>query len=79
MTKLSDHIDGMDYLQKCFCCDGNGEYEQTYTVGCGGGTYRSTGRCDYCGGIGITLVNSPDKVSASVIAQIRTKAIQAGA
>ena len=74
MTKLSDHIEGMDYVQKCMCCGGNGEYEQIYTVGCGGGTYRASGRCDWCGGRGITLVNSREKVPASVIAQIRTRA-----
>jgi hypothetical protein len=37
----------------CFMCEGIGEYEQTYTVGCGGGYYRSMGKCDYCGGIGL--------------------------
>ena len=35
-------------LEVCPLCDGKGEYEQRYTVGCGMGTYKSIGPCDYC-------------------------------
>lgn len=38
--------------QECRVCKGKGEYEQTYTIGCGYGSYQSVGRCDYCGGTG---------------------------
>jgi len=37
----------------CTVCDGKGEYPQTYTLGCGGGYYTSTGQCDYCAGTGL--------------------------
>lgn len=37
-----------EYVKECDMCHGTGEYEQTYGVGCGGGRYRSMGKCDYC-------------------------------
>lgn len=37
----------------CGLCDGEGSYLQTYTAGCGMGTYRMTGRCDCCAGTGL--------------------------
>lgn len=64
-----DLIDGMDYLVTCYFCSGNGEYEQTYTAGCGGGYFRMKGICDHCGGAGIRTING-GKVSRSHLAQI---------
>ena len=37
-----------EYVKECGHCAATGEYEQMYTAGCGGGYYRSMGRCDYC-------------------------------
>jgi hypothetical protein len=37
-----------EYVIPCGWCNGRGEYEQTYTAGCGGGYYRSLGPCDHC-------------------------------
>lgn len=47
--KLPEHI------ILCGCCGGKGRYEQRYTVGCGGGSYMSKGRCDSCEGTGLRL------------------------
>lgn len=69
MTRNCDLIQGMDYLVTCEMCAGNGEYEQTYTAGCGGGYFRMKGRCDYCAGTGIRTING-GMVSRSHIAQI---------
>lgn len=32
----------------CPVCDGRGRYTQTYNAGCGMGTYRADGPCDWC-------------------------------
>lgn len=45
--------------EACGVCDGAGKYEQTYTVGCGGGYYRSYGYCDYCNGWGLRMPTGP--------------------
>lgn len=37
-----------EYVVPCGWCNGTGEYEQMYTVGCGGGYYKSSGPCDHC-------------------------------
>jgi hypothetical protein len=37
-----------EYVVPCGVCHGTGEYEQTYTAGCGGGYYKSLGKCEYC-------------------------------
>lgn len=37
-----------EYVKPCPACGGDGEYEQMYTAGCGGGYYKSVGPCDYC-------------------------------
>lgn len=37
----------------CPLCRGEGQREQTYTAGCGGGYYRSMGGCEYCDGTGL--------------------------
>ncbi len=39
----------------CGMCAGRGQYEQTYTAGCGGGYYRSMGDCDECKGYGLVV------------------------
>ena len=53
----------------CPVCKGAGEYRQTYTAGCGMGSYQSTGSCDWCEGEGV-LMNGK-AASSSVINQIR--------
>jgi len=55
----------------CFMCQGQGQYEQTYTAGCGGGYYKATGPCDCCGSTGLRQgdgYSSPAPVS--VIEQV---------
>ena len=37
-----------ELVEVCPICNGAGEYRQTYTAGCGMGTYRALGPCDYC-------------------------------
>lgn len=71
-ARNADLIDGMDYVKPCYFCSGEGEYEQTYTVGCGGGYYRMKGGCDHCGGTGIMTINNT-RVSKSVLKQIDTR------
>lgn len=55
----------------CICeiCDGRGEYEQTYTHGCGRGYYRAVGGCDYCDGTGLLQGQkaAPDSVRMQVL------------
>lgn len=41
-------MDLPEYIEICPVCVGLGEYKQTYTAGCGMGTYRSVGPCSYC-------------------------------
>lgn len=63
--------------QVCTICKGHGEYQQTYTRGCGMGTMRSTGGCDYCGATGLTqgyaMGNNaaPDSVREQVLEAAR--------
>lgn len=68
-----------EYVRPCGCCGGEGEYEQMYTVGCGGGYYRSKGRCDWCTpkdgkhrwkGVGFLYKHNGEPVPDSVLAQI---------
>lgn len=70
-----------EYVMKCPLCGGHGQYEQTYNAGCGGGLYRSMGRCDNCTpegppyyhtGVGFVYKHDGRPVPSSVIAQIRT-------
>jgi hypothetical protein len=58
-----------EYVHKCSWCDGAGQYRQTYTVGCGGGSYRTMGSCDNCDGIGLVYFDG-GPVPPSVIDQI---------
>ena len=67
-----DLIAGMDYLETCTMCAGEGEYLQTYTAGCGGGYFSMNGRCDYCEATGIRTING-GKVSQSHLAQIAAR------
>lgn len=62
---------GPDFCAKlCEVCKGAGEYEQTYIVGCGGGSYRSVGRCDWCKKkAGLIVGREP--ASESVVNQVR--------
>lgn len=57
-------------VQVCSVCNGQGKYEQTYIVGCGYGTYRSMGPCDWCNSTGF-VYKGGDTVPASVVNQIR--------
>ena len=70
--RLCDHIAGMDYINTCYFCSGDGEYTQTYTAGCGGGYFRMKGPCDHCGGTGIRTTDGA-RVSPSVLAQIQSR------
>lgn len=56
----------------CGVCEGEGKYEQTYTQGCGMGSYRSKGMCDHCKGEGLISGGSP--APDSVINQVRQAA-----
>lgn len=72
-----------EYIRACDMCHGTGEYEQTYTAGCGGGYYRSMGPCEYCmeegrysyKGVGYVYINDRRwrhrGVSQSVMTQIQ--------
>lgn len=71
-TRLCDHIEGMDYICKCWSCGGDGEYLQTYTAGCGGGYFSMKGTCGYCNGTGI-LTKDRKPVPTSVINQIEMR------
>jgi|GEM_PF-3991528 len=71
-TRNCDLIDGMDYLETCRMCGGEGRYDQTYTVGCGGGYFTMKGECSYCGETGIRTING-GKVSRSHLAQIECR------
>lgn len=64
---------GPDFnAQLCVVCKGDGRYEQTYTIGCGMGTCRSMGKCDYCNGKGLMQGNKPAPES------VRNQVLQAG-
>lgn len=54
----------------CEVCKGHGRYEQTYTVGCGMGSYLSMGRCGWCSGKGV--MQGREVAPESVINQIMT-------
>lgn len=65
-----------EYLEVCGICGGNGAYRQTYTNGCGMGTSRFNGPCDYCQQTGLRYrgIDYWDRAGAapmSVLAQIR--------
>ncbi|RWO20711.1 hypothetical protein [Mesorhizobium sp.] len=52
----------------CGLCHGEGQYEQMYTAGCGGGYFRSMGGCDYCDGTGLRQGGKP--APRSVVEQV---------
>lgn len=64
------------HIAFCARCGGKGQYEQTYTVGCGGGYYRSMGSCSSCDGTGLVLkidnlfVNDNFRITAEDIAPL---------
>lgn len=60
-----------EYLRRCGVCDGDGCYDQTFTAGCGMGSYKMVADCDYCHGAGI-VYECGDPLTASVIAQLLT-------
>lgn len=45
--------------EPCWCCHGEGQYEQTYTNGCGGGYSTMIGQCEYCNGLGLMQGGKP--------------------
>jgi hypothetical protein len=59
----------------CGVCNGEGEYEQTFTHGCGGGYYRAMSGCDHCDDTGLMQGRSP--APASVLEQVLGAARQA--
>lgn len=63
-----------EYVTVCPMCKGEGEYPQTYTAGCGGGYYKTLGKCDYCDGMRYRYKGSfregGGPVTSSVLAQI---------
>lgn len=67
-----DLIGGMDYLETCQFCAGEGRYNQTYTAGCGQGYFTMKGPCDYCAETGIRTING-GMVSRSHLMQIDTR------
>lgn len=67
-----DLIEGMDYLETCRMCGGEGSYSQTYTVGCGGGYFSMKGPCSHCSETGIRTING-GQVSRSHLMQIQTR------
>lgn len=67
-----------ELVRLCGSCGGAGQYKQTYTAGCGGGSYQSMGPCDRCKSVGLRYHTGGD-VPISVIAQIinaRTPALE---
>lgn len=62
-------LQGPDFAATiCSICQGRGKRMQTYTAGCGGGYYRSTGDCEYCGCTGLVQPNGP--AAESVVIQV---------
>lgn len=61
-----------EYVTPCPLCGGEGQRLQTYTAGCGGGYYKSMGRCDLCEGWRYVFKATAQKVGESVLAQIST-------
>lgn len=66
-----------EYAEPCGVCEGSGEYPQTYTAGCGMGTYRHRGPCDYCRETGLlyrgTLKPPPDSVLEQIKVAVKNK------
>jgi hypothetical protein len=52
----------------CVVCDGEGRYRQTYTAGCGMGSFQSMGDCDYCARSGVRQGTYP--APESVVNQV---------
>lgn len=56
------------YAKVCPICQGEGQHEQLYTAGCGGGYFKSMGGCDYCEGHGLLQGTKP--APSSVVVQV---------
>ena len=68
---------GEEYAARlCFACSGRGQYNQTYTAGCGGGYFQSMGPCAYCGEIGLRY---GDETYATAPASVIEQVLNAGA
>lgn len=74
MSITALQIAGMNYVTLCVLCSGKGEREQSYTIGCGMGSYSSVGCCDYCKGSGVRMKDGKD-VPVSALAQIKERAV----
>ena len=61
---------GMDNVRICLLCNGAGEREQSYNLGCGLGFSRFVGKCDHCYGDGVVMQDG-SRCPKSVINQIR--------
>jgi DnaJ-class molecular chaperone len=60
---------GPDYnAVLCEVCKGMGRYEQTYTAGCGMGSYQTMGPCTWCNKTGLT--QGKNAASDSVVNQV---------
>jgi len=53
----------------CSLCEGEGQYMQSYTNGCGGGYSRMRGGCDFCNSTGLLqgCAAAPDSVRNQVL------------
>lgn len=53
----------------CWACKGKTRRDQTYTAGCGGGYYTSSGDCEYCDKTGLMQHSkaAPQSVARQVI------------
>ena len=58
-------------VKVCWCCKGKGEYRQTYTAGCGMGSYSALGDCEYCKRTGYLYKSTGKAVPPSVVTQIK--------
>jgi DnaJ-class molecular chaperone len=68
LAKLPDDF----RFKLCEVCKGHGRYRQTYTAGCGFGSYESMGSCDYCHSKGLVHMHhrnvaAPESVYNQVI------------
>ena len=52
----------------CGACDGEGQYEQMYTNGCGMGYSNWMGKCEFCKGLGLMQGRKP--AAESVVNQV---------
>lgn len=64
----ADKLKLPEFVRVCPLCKGEGKTEQTYTAGCGMGSYRSMGACEYCKGWRFLSGDKP--ITSSILNQI---------